>query len=488
MKKILLILLTICICASCGNLEEMNINPNSPTQTHPKLLLPNICMTAFKRQTDGMYATHKVVSADGENAEQYYKWTRGSFGYYDNLRNVQKMGEEAERVNAPVYTALTKFFKSYYFYELTMRFGDIPYSEALKGEYEGIYEPVYDTQESVFAGILAELKEADEILAKDNSVIDGDIIYNGDGTKWRKLINSFRLRVLMSLSRRGTVSGTDVATEFRSIATGKPLMSNVADNGQLTYLDQQDNRYPQFNASWSGLYIDNTFVQYMQERRDPRLFVFCTQTKNGKEAGKELNDFTSYEGGDPAAPYSETITKATEGNISRVNERFRTDAVCEPTMLMGYAELQQILAEAVVRGWIDGDAQTFYENGIRASFSFYATYAKDYSVYLDSNEADAYLSNELVDLAQAANQEEKIERITMQKFLVGFFQGNWDTFYDQLRTGYPDLKRPSGVEIPKRWMYPQAEYDNNSEHVSAAITSQFGNGNDKINLPTWQNK
>ena len=79
-----------------------------------------------------MYATKKVIQADGESADQYYKWTRGSFGYYDNLRNVQKMGEEAERVNAPVYTALTKFFRAYYFYELTLRFGDIPYSQGLE--------------------------------------------------------------------------------------------------------------------------------------------------------------------------------------------------------------------------------------------------------------------------------------------------------------------------------------------------------------------
>ena len=104
-----------------------------------------------------MYATKKVIQADGESADQYYKWTRGSFGYYDNLRNVQKMGEEAERVNAPVYTALTKFFRAYYFYELTLRFGDIPYSQALKGEKEEIYTPEYDAQEDVFAGILLSL-------------------------------------------------------------------------------------------------------------------------------------------------------------------------------------------------------------------------------------------------------------------------------------------------------------------------------------------
>jgi hypothetical protein len=96
MKKIILLIVSVWMCVSCGNLEEMNIDPDNATQTHPKLLLTQICMNAFKRGTDGMYATKKVIQADGESADQYYKWTRGSFGYYDNLRNVQKMGEEAD--------------------------------------------------------------------------------------------------------------------------------------------------------------------------------------------------------------------------------------------------------------------------------------------------------------------------------------------------------------------------------------------------------
>ena len=256
MKKIILLIVSVWMCVSCGNLEEMNIDPDNATQTHPKLLLTQICMNAFKRGTDGMYATKKVIQADGESADQYYKWTRGSFGYYDNLRNVQKMGEEAERVNAPVYTALTKFFRAYYFYELTLRFGDIPYSQALKGEKEEIYTPEYDAQENVFAGILQELREADEILANDASVIDGDIIYNGNSTQWRKLINSFRLKVLMTLSNHTTVGNINIASEFKNIAINSPLMNSLADNGQLVYLDQQGNRYPQFNAQWSGYYMD----------------------------------------------------------------------------------------------------------------------------------------------------------------------------------------------------------------------------------------
>ena len=154
-------------------------------------------------------------------------------------------------------------------------------------------------------------------------------------------------------------------------------------------------------------------------------------------------------------------------------------------MLMGYAELQQILAEAIVRGWIEGNAKAFYENGIRASFAFYETHAKEYADYLDLNSVNAYLAEPLDDFDQAVNTEEKIERITMQKFLVIFYQGNWDSFYEQLRTGYPDFKRQEGPESPKRWLYPQGEYSNNEINVSAAIERQFGIGNDKINVATW---
>ncbi len=485
MKKTVFFIVSLWICVSCANLTEMNIDPDNATQTHPKLLLSKISMNAFRRTTDGMYATKKVIQADGENYDQYYKWTRGSFDYYNDLRNVQKMGEEAEHYQVPVYTALFKFFRAYYFFELTLRFGDIPYSQALKGETDEIFAPEYDTQEQVFSGILQELHDADKILSQDQSIIDGDIIYGGDGNKWRKLINSFRLKILMTLSNHQTVGGINIVSEFKRIFSESPLMNDLADNGQLVYLNQQGNRYPQFNAQWSGYYMDDTFIQRLRERKDPRLFIFSEQTNIGKSSGKKIDDFSSYEGGDPAAPYSDAIIKVSNGTISTINQRYRTDPIVEPTMLMGYAELQQILAEAVVRGWIEGDARIYYENGVRASFKFYETYAKDYAKYLNENAVKQYLQEPLVDFGKVSGREEQIERIIMQKYLVTFYQGNWDSFFEQLRTGYPDFRRPAGTAIPKRWIYPQSEYDYNSLHVEKAITSQFGAGNDNIYETTW---
>jgi len=145
----------------------------------------------------------------------------------------------------------------------------------------------------------------------------------------------------------------------------------------------------------------------------------------------------------------------------------------------------KFLLKLLYGGWISGNAQTYYEKGIRASFSFYETHAKDYAGYLNENAVAQYLKEPLVDFTQASGTEEQIERIIMQKYLVTFYQGNWDSFYEQLRTSYPDFRRPAGTEIPKRWMYPQGEYDNNGTNVETAITRQFGAGNDKINQATW---
>lgn len=488
MKNILVILLLSLVFFSCTDLEEMNINPNLPTETHPQLLLTNVEWEVFRAYggTSPLYAQKMLVQTDGENSNQYYKWDRGSFDPYSALRNVTKMIQEAERIENPSYVALGKFFRSYYFYNLTLNFGDVPYTAALKGEMEEEYAPAYDAQEVVFKGILKELAEAEEILASQNTIIAGDIIYSGNILSWRKLINAFRLKVLMTLSPKSE-SGEIDFSEFNSIFTSSPLMESEAESGQLVFLDQQNNRYPDFNSSGfsSGMYIDSTFIQRLQVRKDPRLFIYTTQTKSAKEAGKAIDDFSAYEGGDPAAPYAEVNEKATQGNVSKVNDRYHRDPVNEPYKLLGFSEQQLILAEAAVRGWINADPEMLYKEGVKASFKFYEVYSEEYSSYVDTEAALKYLSEPMNDFSKAMNEEEKIELIVMQKYLQSFFQMQWTSFYDHHRTGSPSFRRPAGVEIPYRWIYPQSEYNYNADNVTSAITKQFGAGNDNIHQMTW---
>lgn len=488
MKKIVFItIITAFVLGACSDLEELNDNPNNVPETHPQLLLTNIEWNAF--QVEGvspLFATRMAVQTDGEETNQWYKWTRGSFGGYSRLRDVTKMIEEAERIKNTSYLALGKFFRAYYFYSLTLTFGDIPYTESLTGETLENYAPIYDTQENVFKGILDELKEADQLLADDNSLINGDIIY-GNAPQWRKLINSFRLKVLMSLSEKGSVGGENIASTFASIVSASPILESNADNGQLEFIDELGSRYTEYNSSGYGSarYMDSTFVRRLQDRKDPRLFIFCGQTRVGKELGLAIDDFNSYEGGDPIAPYNEVNLKAAEGKVSKVNLRYTTNPTTEAHMILGYSELQFILAEASIKGWINSSAQTHYENGVRASFEFYNTYASDYAQYVSNDAANMYLTEPLVDFTQAGTDEEKTERVILQKYIGSFLQGGWSAYFDHLRTGFPTFRILPDVTPPTRWMYPEGEYQENSANVSSAISSQFGDGNDNTRELTW---
>lgn len=487
--KYFLSLATIGLMAlsSCESFDNLNNNPNDPTEVTPQLILPKICQDAFERGTGGMYADKMVIQTDGKNSEQFYQWTTGSFDTYnEQLLQVVKMKEEADRTEDTSYDGLYHFFRAYYFYNLTLTFGDIPYSEALKGETNDSFAPAYDTQEDVFAGILDELSLANEELAATSSIISGDIIYDGDASQWRRLVNSFHLKVLLTLSHKATVGKHNVQQEFREVAQ-LPLMESNNDNGQIIYIDQEGNRYPQFNAQWSGYYMDDTFIQKMANHKDPRLFLFAMPTNEAANAGKAVNDFTAYAGGDPTVPYGDNISLVGAGKISQINSRYRTNATGEPTMLMGYAELQQVLAEAAVRGWINGDAKQYYENGVKASFDWYNTYSGDtYAQYVTATAAEEYLQGDNVKFTSNLSKEEKIERIIFQKYCTSFYQGGWSPFFEHLRTGYPEFAHLEENPIPYRWMYPSTENKYNTANVEAAVTSQFGANNDKItSMPWW---
>ncbi|CAN0504625.1 unnamed protein product, partial [Scytosiphon promiscuus] len=214
-----------------------------------------------------LYASRILVQTDGENSGQYYNWDRASFDDYNMLGEVTKMMQEAVRIESDEYIALSKFFRAFYFYNLTLTFGDIPYSEALKGETEEQYLPKYDTQKEIFVGILRELSEANDLLEGNTNIIAGDIIFGGNTTKWQKLVNSFRLKVLMTLSKKVGDADLSVISSFASIYNNEPIMVSNEDNGQLTFLDEEGSRYTEFNSSGygSGMYISSTFIEMLQD-------------------------------------------------------------------------------------------------------------------------------------------------------------------------------------------------------------------------------
>jgi hypothetical protein len=302
-------------CLSCEDFDTLTKDPNRPTDVHPSLLLTNLEVTTFNQVSVGSaYACRYLVFTDGYSTDQTYGWQRAGFGTYNTLLQVYKMMQEAEKRDLGNYLALGKFFRAYHFMQMTLTFGDIPYSEALQGD-EGLFKPLYDRQEDVLAGILDELAEANDMLDETKGEITGDIMYDGDILKWKMLINSFKIRILISLSAKEGNAILNVVERFKEIYNDPdkyPVFTSLEDQAQLVFFDRDENRYPLFNdrSIQTANYMEQTFVNLLKARKDPRLFQFAWPEKKAVEVGQPgyQTSFSSFGGLDAGAYVSDNAT------------------------------------------------------------------------------------------------------------------------------------------------------------------------------------
>jgi hypothetical protein len=474
MKNITVFILFITLFFSCHKQDYYQINPNAPTTATPSLLLTGICANVFNNDpTNPAFAARYLTYYERPNENVNYGWIAASFESFNTLRQVNQMNKLATASKEQHYVALAKFFRALIFSQLTETFGDIPYSQALQGE-EGIDKPVYDKQADIYKGLLQELEDANTLLSTINTTISGDIIYAGKPKQWQKAVNALHLRLLIHLSKKENDASLNVKKQFADIVgnpTKYPLMEGNADNAQLVFnTSATSNYYPTFNnLSVSSLVsLEKGVVKLLKDRNDPRLFQFGDPI-----VGKNANDFASYEGVDAGLIISDQQNVAP--NASKIHRRYVRSEVNEPLILIGYSEQEFIIAEGISRGWTSGTASRNYINGVRASLQSFS---------VGSIPIEQYLNGTLVkfDAAKA------LELIAIQKYLAFFMQSGWESFLEQRRTGIPAFSVGPGTlnnqKVPKRWKYPQTEYQYNTANLEAAISSQYG-GNDEVNQVMW---
>jgi hypothetical protein len=486
--KISSIVIFIAALSSCKKFQDFQVNPNNPTVADPALLLTNLERVAFSTvSTDASLASRYLVYTQSSSNAQYYGWQRGGFGY-SNISQTIKMQQEAARVGKQNYRYIGKFFQAYFVVDMTQMFGDIPYSQMMQSISKNNFSdstairPAYDKQQDIYLGVLNDLKLASDSLSSSQTAIGGDIVYSGDIEKWKKLINSFTLRVLMSLSKKEAVSVLNIEQRFNDIVSnpGKyPLFSSNDDNGRLPYYNITGNQYPYYNdnSMKTDFYLDSSFVDILQGLKDPRLFVFGQPTPS---SGLPANNLSAYDGLVGSAPLDYNTSKRGDGKASQINRRYAYEPINEPSLLMGYSELQFILAEAAVRGWISSSADDYYRKGIEASLNF-----SNFNDTYAGTDIDTYLNQPALSLQPGTG----IEQIITQKYISMFMNTGWQPFYEQRRTGFPTFETAgagilNGGKIPKRWMYPSDEYNNNPVNVQNAVKSQYPGGDD-INGAMW---
>lgn len=456
--------------------EEDNANPDAITDVTPDLLLPGIQRTAINQMVDQSWGIGNIVIQHTAKiqfvSEDRYTWgDRDGLwnNMYDNMRNVQLLISLSEQKNVPNYKAVALVMRAWMFSLLTDAYGDIPYSEAIQGV-NGILQPKYDAQETVYDGILSDLESANATFDESAGTIVGDIVYNGDLMKWKKLANSLRLRYLMRLSNKRDVSAAMQAIIDNPGAT--PVFEGNEDNGTLTYLTTAPNQFPLYttrSGSFDEFRLSKTLDDKLKTLDDPRIVIFAQPTDaggvySGVPNGLNEVDALAYNGG--------------PNNISRVGNLFYQGAVTATGLnvakgyIMAYPELQFILAEAVKRGMITGvsTAKEYYEEGITSSFDYFET----------TMPAD-YLNRAGV----AYTDGNGLELIGTQKWIALFFTG-LEAWFDWRRTDFPKLvagrDNVNGDRIPVRFAYPRSEQTLNADSWQAAVSAQ---GADDYNTKVW---
>lgn len=491
-KGLMLLMVGILSFSACQPLSEYETNPNAPSegQVPPTLLLTNIIANTLGgyRPIVGVqcgWAQYiaSISSQQGDISFQGYLGGEASFSPYSVLRDVLSMEKEGDRVGTPAYRGIANFFRAFCLMEMTMQMGDIPMSDALKGESDNNFTPQYDTQKDVFVGCLALLEEANTILAdaasQKVSVGAGDLIFGGDVSKWQKAVNSLRLRILINLSKKENDADLDVKTQFASIVnnpTKYPLFTSNDDNVTFHWYDIEENRYLLFYQRANSDYyrIGNTYYNLVKKYNDPRISIIAERTKTAVDMNPDNVNFdvSEYGGVDCNDSYEDIY--AVRDDASLYNRDYYCTPTGEPMIMLGYSELCFNIAEAINRGWLQGDAESYYEKGIRASMEFYG---------LDESVISEYLNNSTV----AYNGS--LEQILNQKYIAFFNNSGWEPFYNIRRTGIPalhvgaNMNNPSG-KIPVRWRYPQAEYQTNETNVQEAIKRQYG-GSDGVDDLMW---
>lgn len=489
--KSTIICLLLVTVSSCLKYDELRENPNDPTTVPPSLLFTSVTplpASAFSDQyRDAQY--HNAIAADlGVSPPVNYRYGSSSFNY-GQLRNIDKMVEESKMTGSEEYAILAKFFRAFYYIEMTRRMGDIPLSEAMLGADRPT--PSYDTQKSVYIQCLDWLDEANSelggfIAGNPSASLSGDLYYNGNLSQWQKAINAYTVRVLTTLSKKANDSDLKIQERLSAIDNNPdtyPLFTSLEDNMQISHRDEDGFRgsyNPNSQITVESVVYADTYIDLLKTYEDPRLFKIAEPTLQALEANPDNEaevymNFESYAGSDISENLEVNGAKKSAGEFSRPNEERFLNFSGQPSILIGYVEQELNLAEAAHRGWISSSAQMHYDNGVSASMQFYNVEESDVSDYL-------------INKAPYIVGDSGLERIHQQMYIAFAENSNWEAWFLQRRTGVPQFKF-SGVndveQFPVRWAYPSSEDTDNNQNYREALRNQFGEEVDDRNQIMW---
>ncbi|WP_194778140.1 SusD/RagB family nutrient-binding outer membrane lipoprotein [Pararhodonellum marinum] len=478
-KRILVLLGFAMLIQGCDqNLEEINLDPNRPSEVFPGVILDQLQYRLVNSSIGRARGfTHELMQmmaprvSVNNGLHRYVIEPNNSEGFWNNhyrlMTDLMDMYTIAENLESPAYMGVALVLRSWSYSIMTDAFGDIPFTEASRIQ-EGVVQPAFDSQKDIYVQLLLDLEEANVLLSNASTFIfGGDLIYETNGPegilKWRKFCNSLRLRLLLRiLQKDGEVNVSQQISSILGNPGRYPLMNSNEDDAILTYPGTFPFYNPYFNLrdlSWNeGVYYTEYFIDQMNRTEDPRRAVWAhTVTENGVEVYKGIQSGYVSEVEYPV------------GSHSSFPGEFRNFA--NMGVLMPYAELEFILAELNIRSFqTPKSAKAHYEDGILASMIQWGTTLPI-----------GYLDHEDISYDEDAGFDQKLETIIQQKYFASFFT-DYQAWFDKRRTGYPLLPRGEGIpaenQFPSRITYPNYLQALNPDNLEAAIARMGGDTQD----------
>jgi hypothetical protein len=486
---------------SCNNdtITTLNKNPNSPEDVPPGPLFTEASRLSVARWFGGIdlrtyeWIVQQLSEVQYNDEDRYLRVhaadTEGSFNgaYAGELKDLTQIIAKGQATSDPGIYAPAVALRTLVFSFVTDSWGDIPYSQALKGDSVGSsLTPTYDKQKDIYTDFFAVLDKASKDLAgASNGLGDADPIYGGDPASWQKFINSLRLRLAIRVVNVDPALASAQIAAARN-APGGLILTN-ADNAYFPWPGDgvYNNPWADNLGGRDDWRMSDRLVNIMNALSDPRLPIYAQPAaSDGAYRG-------SPNGVLPAPPnMPDRATTSRPGIIfykgaTVYGPTFGGAGASLPTPVLTAAEVNFILAEASERGLgglTAGTAAAYYNAGISASLNQWNDMAASSGQSISAGDMAAYLASpSVVYSGGVAGQKQ----IALQKYIALYMDGA-TAWFEWRRTCVPNTIVPGPDAtlnyVPRRLEYPTTEATANGDALKAAIAAQ---GPDNLGTKLW---
>lgn len=451
----------------CGKeyFDELSTNPNQVSvATLPALLATSTSKAGINTFTVGsnispyVQYTANPTAAAASDIYETIDYTGMWDALYFAMADVNEMKKLAKSQGSSEYLGVANVLMAYNLMMVNNMWGAAPYSEAFN---PSNFTPKYDTDQEVYNATVTLIDEAIAELTKTTAIIKltaaSDLIHAGDRAKWLKTAYALKARLLIKASKTSTFNAGNVLT-----AVSNSYASNADDAGMATFVLR--NNWATVSRNNAGLtlggWLSEQLIDHMNGTSygifDPRL--------------KKLTDVTVVPGNPTYPAYIGTVNGAgnrinpphnntvKDENYVSFNSPWTNDTA--PLLLVTFAELKFIEAEAALAASDRTRAYTAYLAGIRANMDKFQVPAAERDAYL----ADAGIA------VGAANLTKDL--IFKEKYVATYL--NPEAWNDARRFDYKykNFTMPLNAVLSdfiRRLDYPLGERSKNGVNVPAGV-------------------